>query len=597
MKAFLRILLLISSNYVYSQLSSISENSYIINVNYSLGKTLRKPLLLTEPFAEPYKSPLADHDEVIGLCHLSYQDDVKEIKLGSVKPEYFFKTIMPTSPTDKRNDVSIIISGVGNALLDMNTGKMINIPGAFDAVPSIDGEIITLPSHNKTNNRFTIYQRDNLTQPIFQEDDSDPGKLIGVYQSVGLVDQDTSGKVYRVITDVLTPSNTNGDTSHLRGKNLLFRDYRVEANKKVTPVEVSQPLCHNLEVSLKLPMISKNGKKLAAYNSQTGTTVIYKVLRNDQNESVCEVETDLGFASTKVEFNEDSSLITFASDSLATHNGSIRWHAQPNTKSMNMNVYVMDLKNKKTKRISNINSGNAYYPSFSRDNTVTFLQQIPVGKEADYSVIQAKYSLEDADPFVPLSNYRADCLIGSRDLPIFALGKLWFKMCSQINSIPTPLAAKQLATKIDPNKCKTIVENYWDQIKSDLSIETLFAKDVGEKDDPQNILSQEAIFQSMRELKVEDLLSICPKKVVAPAKVELLDARMVDLKKDSDVISARCAACHVAGAGRKFIVGDKKAMKQFKSLAIKHVQNGFMPMGVTLSPNEKKEVLEKLSKL
>ena len=585
MKYFILFISFINVGFAQSQ-----KSSSIINVNYSIAPTSTRrigPTELTKP-------PVIESEGIHELCKLSHQARVKEVKLKGVKPEYFFKTIMPTSPSDKRNEISIIISGVGNAILDMTTGNISNIPGAFDAVPSIDGEIITLPAHGKTSDRFTIYQRDDLTQPIYQERDDDPGKLTGVYQSVGLVNTDSSGKSYRVITDVLTSSNSNGDTSELTGKNLLFRDYKITENKKVVPIQGTQSLCSNVEESLKLPMLSKNGKKLAAYNDNSGTTVIYKILKNENNESVCEKEMDLGFSSTKVEFSEDSNLITFASDSFGVNHREIRWHARPNAKNMNMNVYVMDLRNKKTKKISAINSGNAYYPSFSRDQTVTYLQQMISGEETTYSVVQSSYSLDDAEEFTPYFFDQVKCNNQSFDLPAYALGKLWFKVCNQVNKAPTELAAKQTAITLDPSKCKMLVENYWEQFQSDTSNEKIISRDVGKMTQQKKKLFQEDIFQLMRALKVEDLLSVCPKNEVEPASVERVDLRAENLKTDSDILSARCSACHVAGTGRLFIVGDDASMKKYKSLAIQHVQKGYMPLGVTLTIGEQNELLQAL---
>ncbi len=587
-------------------LSQLRAQGLIINsdssiLNYSLSSTSPIPRigssiieLMTAPkLLEPRGVP-------VEWCQLSDSGDMREIELGSKIPEYFFKTLMPTSPDDKRNEVSIIIGETGNALLDLNTGIIKNIPGAFDAVPSIDGEIITLPSHKKTDNRFTIYHRNNLETPIFQERDDDPGRLIGVYQSVGLLKKGEGNKVYRVITDVLTPSNTNGDTSTLRGKNLLFRDYKIEANKDVTPLEAAKPLCANIDETLKLPMISKDGKKLSAYNNRTGTTMIYQIFETNNQESHCKLEVDLGFASTKVEFSEDSKMITFASDSFATVHNAIRWHAQPKPIEMNMNVFAMDLQSRRVKKISNVNAGNAYYPSFSRDNTITYLKQNKTDKGEEYSVVQTKFSFEDEQTLNDRPYVDGGCLTSKDSVALMALGKLWFEMCSKVNLKPTRLAAQQTALQLDPKNCRSLVEKYWEEVRDNQTIERVIAKDQGTNEvdmSQQNQLSTEELFESMRLLKAEDLMSFCPTAPKKEVKVEKLKVQASNLVKDTDVLSARCSACHVEGAGRKFVIGNNKSMKQNKDLAIKHVKSGYMPLGIKLNEDEKIEIIKQLSSI
>lgn len=539
-------------------------------------------------------------------CQITEKNANIKITLGKNTPEYFFKSIMPKNDKDKRNQATVILANKGNVLLDLTTGEVKKIPGPFDAVPSMDGNIITVPGNPENDNAFTIYSRDDMSKPLYE--DKGQGALVGVYQSVGTLESKENKKTYRVITDVLTPPSYERPGSSNSSK-LMYKDYDVEgtgSNMRAGSSEVAKPLCFNLNASLKLPMLSKDGKQLAAYSSTTGTTQIYKIAQDSEGNSTCKLERDLGFASTKVEFNKDSTKITFAADSMATTNRKVNWYAQPILGQMNMNVYVLDLKTNKLNKISNNEKGNSYYPSFSRDDTVTYLNQENKGGEEEYSLVQARIDNKQSVDAKSVDFYSPEvCSYSKEELATIALGKLWFKTCSKMMGTPTVLGSRAQALSMDPKKCEALVKKNWENTKANLSDSYLKAKDKA-LDENYYASSQvqglnsitEENFVRMRNLTEDDLLQYCPKAAVAAVKavIKPIDQKQ-EIKNAANILIAKCSGCHSNGTGRSFVVGDVASMKKNKMNAINYVAQGYMPMGAPLSREEKLQVMNYINDL
>jgi hypothetical protein len=540
------------------------------------------------------------------MCELRDKNTKLKINLGKTIPEFFFKYIMPQDLNDKRNQATVIVSGKGNVILDLDSGEIKKIPGPFDAVPSIDGKIITVPGNPENDNAFTLYSREDLTKPLYE--DRGRGALVGVYQSVGITQSSDNKKVYRVITDSLTQAGRWGmPAEESNVQNLEYKDYEVEGqgkNMKVKPVADAGSLCSNLQALLKLPMLSKNGQKLAAYNSKTGTTNIFSIGKDDNGKSICNLDRDLGFASTKVEFNEDSSKITFAADSLATKDRQVTWYAQPMGSAMNMNVYVLDLKTNKLNRISNSQNANAYYPSFSRDGTVTYLnQEYTENGKTSYSLIQASLNNDQPMDFKNKDFYNAEsCNYSTDELSVIALGKLWFKVCAKYSGIPTVFGSRALAVSLEPKSCATLVKKYWAEKKGSFENYELGSTDAVaagvplSKNKIWNTLA-ETNFDRMRNLTEEDLLNQCPQQAVKSVKKVVKEAIDKDPYIKGKILITKCSGCHSNGSGRSFVVGDEESMIKFKERAFNYVNSGYMPMGNPLTPQEKTEVMQAILEL
>lgn len=540
-------------------------------------------------------------------CQITEKNTNIKITLGKNTPEYFFKSIMPKNDKDKRNQATVILANKGNVLLDLTTGEVKKIPGPFDAVPSMDGNIITVPGNPENDNAFTIYSRDDLSKPLYE--DKGEGALVGVYQSLGTLESKGNKKTYRVITDVLTPPSYERPGSPNTSR-LMYKEYDVEGtgdNMQAGSLGVAKPLCFNLNASLKLPMLSKDGNQLAAYSSTTGTTQIFKISKDSQGNSICKMERDLGFASTKVEFNKDSTKITFAADSLATTNRKVNWYAQPLLGAMNMNVYVLDLKTNKLNKISNNAQGNSYYPSFSRDDTVTYLnQESDRDGESEYSLVQARVDSKQSVDAKSLDFYSPEvCAYSKEELATIVLGKLWFKTCSKLMGTPTVLGSRAQALSMDPKKCEALVKKNWENTKENFSDSYLKAKDkaLDENDygssqvQGLNSITEEN-FIRMRNLTEGDLIQYCPKAAVAAVKAVIKSlTQKQEIKNAANILIAKCSGCHSNGTGRSFVVGDVASMKKNKMNAINYVAQGYMPMGAPLSREEKIQVMNYINDL
>ena len=614
------------------------------------------------------------------LCELG--DNTLQIKvdLGSEVPEYFFKAIMPQNAADKRNEATLILSGKGNVILDLKTGKMRKIDGPYDAVPSFDATIITVPANEENKDKFTIYDRNNMAEPLLE--DGGAGSLQGVYQSVGIVGAKKNEKKYLVITDNLTPTNPRStvafpggtslgsafpatefliptgnelitDTSLVPGStnillnsnstgfnirnprgsglgmsvptnsnmlmingtsnvinealappagaaatNLMYKEYSVKTDGKNISAQAAMPeskqLCSNLKTQLKLPMISKDGKKLAAFSIEGGTTHIYKVSKNSNGDSTCNLERDLGFATTKVEFNKDGDKITFASDNLNVDKRNVTWKIQPEIGETNMNIFVLDLKSNNLTRVSNNKFANSYYPSFSRDDTVTYLSQEydPNTKKTAYSLIQAKYKKALPTQIEESEKSLNPCVQSRKELAVLGLGKLWSKICNASLISPLPSAAAKLtALSLKGDDCKKMVTNYWENNKSNLSMNLTS----GKKNEEDEKLTP--VFEKLRTLSLKDLLAVCPKGNSIPSKVSVKKVNGdVPLAKVNPVIS-RCAACHNSANGRLFQTNNPETYEKFRSTAVEYVNSNYMPMGAVLSDVEKKELVDAILKL
>ncbi len=536
-------------------------------------------------------------------CQLTEKNQKIKITLDQNVPEYFFKYIMPKNDQDKRNQATIILANKGNVLLDLNTGEIKKIPGPFDAVPSMDGNIVTVPGNPENDNAFTIYSRDDMSRPLYE--DKGEKALVGVYQSVGTIESVGNKKKYRVITDVLTPPSNSWPGTPNTSK-LMYKEYKVEgagADMTADSAGDTKPLCSNLSEALKLPMLSKDGNQLAAYSSITGTTQIFKIAKDSSGNSTCKLERDLGFASTKVEFNKDSTKITFAADSLATSDRKVNWYAQPLIGAMNMNVYVLDLKTNKLNKISNNSQGNSYYPSFSKDDTVTYLNQEYKNGPIEYSLVQARIDVKQSVDAKSKDFYTTDsCSYSQEELATIALGKLWFKTCSKMMGTPTVLGSRAQALSMDPKKCEALVKNNWERTKNSLSDSYLSAKDIGlggtfVAGSRPNAIAEEN-FVKMRNLSEDDLLQYCPKAPVAAVKavVKPLDQRE-EIKAAANILISKCSGCHSNGTGRAFIVGDMNSMKRNKVSALNYVAQGYMPMGAPLTSEEKLQVWNYINSL
>ena len=499
-------------------------------------------------------------------------------------PDYFYKPIPRQSPQDNRQEVSVI-SPNGNVVMDMNTGEYRSVPGPFDAVPTPDGHVIITPG-------LDFFDRDTISPsatPLLADGDqsNSDNSLEGVYHSSGVLPGVAAPKRnYRVITDTLTTGDERMNT-------LMYKDYEttmVNGSPKFKPnAHPPKPLCPNLgDAPYKLPMLSKDGQQLAAFDVEAGTTKIFRIVKQPNGSNRCEVTRDLGFATGKVEFSPDGKKITFASDTNQTDPQGVSWYAQPDS-SQNFQVYVVDLEEDTVQRISNQASGNSYYPSFWSDGTVAYMEQTPDGT---YSIVQTPVASAQAVRLATGDEMNRCDTLGSDFVAAVALGSLWTDIC-QGTQAPTKslqgLAFTPLS--LDGNKCRELVQQRWPAYQQSLS--------AGQKSLPSVVPDLQAASpellanyqQRFIGLSQSAVAAACPEDGARDGGAATVSANQVG---EAAVITnplTMCLQCHSSG-GLQFNFAQPETLADEKDRIYTAVATEHMPLGVDMAPEDRQAMLQ-----
>ena len=125
---------------------------------------------------------------------------------------------------------------------------------------------------------------------------------------------------------------------------LAIRDYEVtwvgSASVRVTPRSPKLEACRGLALST--PMLSKDGREIAARDETTGTTKIFRLARNGS----CQLVYDIGRQTSKVAFSDDGTLIAYSS---------------PNARS-NSTTYVLNRRTRQTRQLPESESRGLVIP-------------------------------------------------------------------------------------------------------------------------------------------------------------------------------------------------------------------------------------------
>ncbi len=508
-----------------------------------------------------------------------------------MEPEYFFKPIPLEGENDPRREVSVIMNN-SNWTIDMkDPSKVVQIPGPYDGVPSPDGRFLAMPANG---GGLVFYDRNNMNREnpkeLLNDVENGSNMLEGVYHSIGMLNKSANGNAtYRLITDQLTSSGKR-QMSHL-----YYKDY----NTTTTPEGInfaqnehpSKPLCSNmLDRYFKLPMISKDGRQLAAYDVESGTTKIFSIDQNNGN-SVCNLTRDLGFAAGKVEFSPDGKKITFAMDSHPTDPSSVEWYAQP-PETKNYNVYVADLENETMSRVSLNNKGNSYYPSFWHDGSVIYLNQELGENENEYSLVRARFKNAPTIPFPRLGNLECSGL--SPDfLALTALGSLWSDLCLSLDKPVTIMGLAMQPLALDKQNCRKMVEENWNRFKSARENQTLLSRVQTDRQGANTVEMKEKLYKAYLGLSINDLLSACPSYDQGKGG-STLSASKVDTKIDpNENPMTLCQQCHTAAAGsRAYDFSNPTSLAPYKAKMLTHVMTGFMPRNTPISQERRDRILD-----
>lgn len=416
------------------------------------------------------------------VCNLREGSFDSAVRINGL-PGYFFKV----HPDGKY----IAFIENGNELLDFETGKHYDLQGGVDPVWSPDGKILTHPGDN---DGMAFHHSDEAILAALEGKPSESKpfvdeRLKGVYQSIG-----KQGDTYSVITDY---------------KGASIARYKMEDQKFTTVGDVT-PLCKNIPgIHSDLPMLSKDGKYLSSYDSQSRSAKIYSLNGND-----CTLAVDLGFPTGKVSFNSDSSQITFHLDQFGEFDDG--WFSGIG-KDKVKNVVSLKLEKNGEKLIpgewslvSKVTSAGdgGYYPDYDQAGNIYFLED----RDNYFQFVKVRQDQLEWFPFdakvFRISGDCENCVVAPPKSSLEILSAMWGRVCDQagINLANSPLHA----TAIDPLECKKMVEDLW---------------------------------TASLEVTKESLLSSCPKKTNEVGKI----TGVWDTKRMASaeaLINQRCIMCH-----------------------------------------------------
>ncbi len=529
--------------------------------------------------------------DVPAECNLRKEPLLNDVSLRGRTPDYFFKPIWRTGPSDTRDEMSVIIEGA-NYTMNMRDGSTRQIPGPYDGVPTPDGQFIVIPTMN-------FLDRNGVSMGSQMINENEEGRLDGVYHSLGVLNTvpgpaGSKQVTYRGITDTSTG-----------GSNLMYKEYTFKISGEGTKTLLStsgepKELCSNLGTSIKTPILSKNGKLLSAYSNTTGTTIIYEVVQVG-GRSECRVKKDMGFATSKMEFSPDDNKVVFSMNSLPTTPSAVNWYAQPPQDSHNMNVFTYDFGTNDLTRISNQTSGNAYYPSFDSDgrSVVWMSQQVDDNGDENYSVRRSRVSDGRSMDFVDFSKVRGCDLTSPNVVKLMALGKLWESVCSQNDTKMSASALGTMSLAMTPENCRNLVNNNWENFKQSTGMaEEYIGADLGNNGGFTDEDSAKYM-QMFTALSKADVLTTCTggaatptPSTAAPDEVAAEVAAPAAPATGASPTVSSCVGCHDGSGEAPAIPFDKPAeLAPFKKQMLLQVMTGNMPRMMNLSPQQREDLI------
>ncbi|HZD05423.1 MAG TPA: hypothetical protein VE173_10905, partial [Longimicrobiales bacterium] len=211
-------------------------------------------------------------------------------------PGAFFRRILGTTfiSFDQRGRVH---------LRDLASEETFRGPGWIDFVPTPDGRLFVTPARGEAGLEFygagEVFARGREggatgVRPLFTD-----GEMADQYPSAGILEADPAEARtrYRILVSWFS--------------GLAFRDYEVrwpEAGRPaVEPLTPKLEGCPGMELST--PMLSRDGRELAARDEETGTTKVFRLA----DDGRCRELFDLGRQTSKVGFSDDGRLLAFSS--------------------------------------------------------------------------------------------------------------------------------------------------------------------------------------------------------------------------------------------------------------------------------------------
>lgn len=288
------------------------------------------------------------------------------------EPSYFFKVNgegTKVAFTLYRNYVN---TGEQNYMLDI-TGDASNrkaqeIPGSFDPMFNHNFKSMTIPVTSAKKFVCGFYSEKEVAskgreaEPKYVDYD-----MRCVYQSVGLLSSDEKRDVFRLIVE-----NESG---------FAMRDYEEDKSTgRIRPISGVKTLCPGY--TIKLPMISKDGRELGAYGAVRNSSVIFSVA----DDGSCTLKEDLKVRAGKIAFSYDGKRVAYHVFSSSDPRLTTEFIEVPGDGYV-ADVFVYNRETGKTQQITRNSRSNSLFPEFMRDGRVIFIDHPHDGEKSKVSFV------------------------------------------------------------------------------------------------------------------------------------------------------------------------------------------------------------------
>lgn len=254
-------------------------------------------------------------------------------------------------------------SGQRVYMLDLTSGESRPAPGYIDFVPTPDGRYFVTPGAGEGGLEF--YDADEVfrvvesgrigdIEPIFTD-----LRMRDQYPSVGVLETSATRTVYRVLTSWFDA--------------VIYRDYdvRVDARTGLSSVQpIGEPVRPCAGFSVSTPIMSQDGRELAARDEATGTT---KIFRMDEG-GACEALVDFGVPTSKVAWHATGRSLAF----------SIPRRGR-GTAAAELGIFVFDRDARELTRIpESERASRLAFPDFVGEDAVVYLIPGATARETSY---------------------------------------------------------------------------------------------------------------------------------------------------------------------------------------------------------------------
>lgn len=382
-----------------------------------------------------------------------------------------------------------------NVRLNLANGQQSPVPGIRDAVPTPDGRFLTVSGNGQSMNFYKINSDDPNEYPLVRDT-----TMNHAYQTMAILSSNRNQTNYRVVID----DDRGG---------VLLKDYRVRHEpdgrdvfdeRDISISSHPSPVCTSITMKnsseqstlyggrpagfkLKLPMLSKDGKMLSAFDPVNQTTRIYEI--NPNNPSQCREKVNLGIPTGKPEFSYSGKEIVFHTSSQPGLGGWFRFEGRDgggpnwNTLEWNAQVYTINLETLEMKQVStrNANSpkyGSSFFPSYKQDGSIVYMRgnghfQKMEGSDNEsfvprFEVVTVDPRTAGAQEGLPLERaFLSGCDSRSEFAALVALGMLWNDACTKYINDRGPVAIPEStlaihALSLDPKLCRKQVAKLWE---------------------------------------------------------------------------------------------------------------------------------------